>query len=605
MYRSLHPSLRSLFALPALGLLLVSCGGATDVGFVGSQGAAGAPGSPGTPGASGCGDGVVADTESCDDGNRKSADGCSNDCKSEPGFVCPGAPSVCAFTCNNGKLDEGEVCEDANLLAGDGCDANCQVEGSCEKPAVLTLDGKDGVFTAKVDSSTAGGGSAVAASACGSDEGGAGPDRVFEIELLQDADLNLRVEAAFNAILRVLKKPCSAEAGDELTCENEVGAGATESLLLPDLPAGKYYLVVDGASANAKGDFTLSASASCPASNIQLNRVNFASTQVELRNTGTCPVNLKNIGYRVENSGAGQSYALPNRVIGPKKSFTVASYAAAGFDDYVLTPSVNAYSTTGAISLCRGPCVAGDGSNVFDFFRSGASAPALPEGITFSPEALTAINSYTYTSYYVRVARKGAAPDFQASDWRPTFILDPDLNPLPYLYPVGTTASETVAEDPDEGKVLRIANTGEYSFAGRNIFLEPVFEKPKYISFRFKDDLADSGCYVGLGVEGTGTSESTTWSQFSTRAGYSYLSSGKEIGFVGAGTVSTPITANVWHQLEYRNIDWTAGTFDRWIDGAEAQAGVSFKSGHSGSINIINVMPYTEKTCTFNDFVVY
>lgn len=591
MSRPLLPTFRTLFTLPALALALVSCGGSTDVQFVGA------------PDTAKCGDGVVAQTEICDDGNAVAGDGCDSECKSEAGFVCTGQPSSCAFTCNNGKLDDGETCEDGNLLAGDGCDASCQAEGSCEKPNVLKLSGKDGVLTGKVDSSTAGGGSAVPAAACGGDEVGAGADRVFEIELTEDADLTLRVEAAFNAIVRVLKKPCGGKTLDEMTCENKVGAGATETLLLPDLAPGKYYVVVDGASANAKGDFTLSAAASCPMSNVQLNRVNFASTQVELRNTGSCPVSLKNIGYRVESSGAGQSYTLPNRVIAPKKSFTVANYVNDGYDDFVVSPPAYAYTSSAAIALCRGPCVAGEASNVFDYFRAGDSAPALPDGITFDPAALTAITYSNYSSYYLRVARKGLAPKFQASDWRPTFILDPDINPPPYLYQLGTTVTDAVVEDPDEGKVLTLTNTSSSSYAARDIDLEPAFQTPKYFAYKFKDSLTSSyACYVSLGISGTDTTPTSTWTTYSARSGSAYTTTTGLDFRLGSKEPKT-LAKDVWHQLEYRNIDWVTGTLDIWIDGVEHKTGATLLA--TGSITRINLMPYAIRTCTFTDFIAY
>ena len=36
-----------------------------------------------------CGDGIIAGTEKCDDGNATSGDGCSSTCTIERGYVCP------------------------------------------------------------------------------------------------------------------------------------------------------------------------------------------------------------------------------------------------------------------------------------------------------------------------------------------------------------------------------------------------------------------------------------------------------------------------------------------------------------------------------------
>lgn len=44
-----------------------------------------------------CGDGVVDQGETCDDGNASSADGCAESCQREDRYVCSGAPSTCCF----------------------------------------------------------------------------------------------------------------------------------------------------------------------------------------------------------------------------------------------------------------------------------------------------------------------------------------------------------------------------------------------------------------------------------------------------------------------------------------------------------------------------
>ena len=80
-----------------------------------------------------CGDGKVSHEEQCDDGNAESGDGCSNECKYEPGFACSttmGKTTCTPLDCGNGKLepDKGEKCDDGNRMPGDGCSAACQTE---------------------------------------------------------------------------------------------------------------------------------------------------------------------------------------------------------------------------------------------------------------------------------------------------------------------------------------------------------------------------------------------------------------------------------------------------------------------------------------------
>jgi len=72
-----------------------------------------------------CGD-LVKDTgEECDDGNRRSGDGCSAICKIEQQ-----APEQQLFKCGDLVIDAGEECDDGNRRSGDGCSDLCKIEGS-------------------------------------------------------------------------------------------------------------------------------------------------------------------------------------------------------------------------------------------------------------------------------------------------------------------------------------------------------------------------------------------------------------------------------------------------------------------------------------------
>ncbi|WP_045118909.1 DUF4215 domain-containing protein [Haliangium ochraceum] len=66
-----------------------------------------------------CGNGVVDSLEECDDGNRRSGDGCSAQCRNE--------------ICGNEVVDflAGEVCDDGNNDSGDGCSADCRRSTVC------------------------------------------------------------------------------------------------------------------------------------------------------------------------------------------------------------------------------------------------------------------------------------------------------------------------------------------------------------------------------------------------------------------------------------------------------------------------------------------
>jgi fibro-slime domain-containing protein len=100
-----------------------------------------------------CGDGVIAGTEQCDDGNVANGDGCSSTCSLEQGWTCPtpGQPCKRLEYCGNGRLelDIGEQCDDGNMVAGDGCGATCHLEPNfvCPtpgQPCVSTVKCGDG-----------------------------------------------------------------------------------------------------------------------------------------------------------------------------------------------------------------------------------------------------------------------------------------------------------------------------------------------------------------------------------------------------------------------------------------------------------------------------
>ena len=89
-----------------------------------------------------CGDGIVDDTEACDDADMDAGDGCSATCEIETGYACTGEPSVCAIDCGDGIILGDEACDDANSIDGDGCTA-CAIDAGAEctgEPSVCTTE---------------------------------------------------------------------------------------------------------------------------------------------------------------------------------------------------------------------------------------------------------------------------------------------------------------------------------------------------------------------------------------------------------------------------------------------------------------------------------
>jgi fibro-slime domain-containing protein len=94
-----------------------------------------------------CGDGIVATSEACDDGNMQDGDGCSAHCKLELGFACDAAPSRCMPTvCGDNKTQGSEGCDDGNEIPFDGCSANCQAEPQCKTGTACSSKCGDGLI---------------------------------------------------------------------------------------------------------------------------------------------------------------------------------------------------------------------------------------------------------------------------------------------------------------------------------------------------------------------------------------------------------------------------------------------------------------------------
>ncbi len=76
-----------------------------------------------------CGNALVNENESCDDGNTNNSDGCNTHCAWEVGEAI----------CGNGVLENEECCDDGNNVSGDGCSAACTSERNNRSPSAPIL----------------------------------------------------------------------------------------------------------------------------------------------------------------------------------------------------------------------------------------------------------------------------------------------------------------------------------------------------------------------------------------------------------------------------------------------------------------------------------
>ena len=223
-----------------------------------------------------CGDGVVdVATEQCDDHNTVSGDGCSATCQNETSSLC-----------GNGVINAPEACDDHNTASNDGCSSTCVVEagytctgtpsvctmgggGSCTSATVVPLvaSGTDLVGTGSGD--TTGGTDHLPAAACDGDTAGGGPDVIYKFTTtaVKDVIITLNATTTFDGGIRLMTVPCDTTtevidvAGTD-GCSDSGVIGDVEALGYINLPAGTYYLSVDGYTATDFGmyDFTITAS---------------------------------------------------------------------------------------------------------------------------------------------------------------------------------------------------------------------------------------------------------------------------------------------------------------------------------------------------------
>jgi large repetitive protein len=84
-----------------------------------------------------CGDGLIEETETCDDQVNADGDGCSPTCQVEAGWLCTGEPSACVTVCGDNVIAGAEECDDNNVVNTDGCTNQCVVGPVCTAAAIV------------------------------------------------------------------------------------------------------------------------------------------------------------------------------------------------------------------------------------------------------------------------------------------------------------------------------------------------------------------------------------------------------------------------------------------------------------------------------------
>jgi cysteine-rich repeat protein len=229
-----------------------------------------------------CGDGAVAGSEQCDDGNTANGDGCSSVCKIEANP-----------TCGDGAVASTEGCDDGNTAADDGCSATCTVEdgytctgapstctenpgvagGTCGSPYTLALMNNAGVLEGTGMGDTTNGTDQVMTSSCemygDTFDSGEGHDHIWQFTLMETRDVYIVMDenSSFDTVMRVMSAPCDVTTmipefnGADGCADDE---GAAEYMGYVSLPAGTYYIVIDGYEPTDMGTYAFSFMAKLP-----------------------------------------------------------------------------------------------------------------------------------------------------------------------------------------------------------------------------------------------------------------------------------------------------------------------------------------------------
>jgi cysteine-rich repeat protein len=561
-----------LVLLGAVGFGMAACGGKVDLNFIGAPGS-GAEGGDGTVSAT-CGDRKLDDNEDCDDGARADGDGCDGSCKLEEGYTCTGEPSTCV-KCGNGSVEEAEECDDENTEAGDGCSPECKIEGSCETPLPIELKAdKDGLVGSATLSTAAGEAGQVEAADCGATKAGAGPDRIFSFELPGAADVDVKVGAAFDAIVRITTDACDLATEVAGGCVDGAAVAGTETAHFDNMPAGKYFVVVDGKNAKASGSFSVDIEARCPLSGVKIDRVILQQPfRTVLFNTNQqCSVDLSRVGLYAQPEAADVPKTLPAVSLEPLKRRLLTSESPPPANTtYQGNIRFDLEDYAGALYLCRGACDTANGTNVIDAVRWAGAAQALsvdpPKAVHFDEDVPAPIDREMMSLF--RSLTSGAFPNFSKNDWETAYFVETfedgtlsGWNPPTALFykpkfvkiegTIGAFSLALEGGNPAAAvwngptRVFRNVSDGEIKGIG-----------PSYVSYRVRGaDLKANHGWVFFGRSGA---EANGFGGFFRDNG--------TLGFPSPPTKFLAYKIETWYLVEFKNFDRVANTVEVFVDG--------------------------------------
>ncbi|MBL4651317.1 MAG: PKD domain-containing protein [Flavobacteriales bacterium] len=116
---------------------------------------------------------------------------------------------------------------------------------------------------------------------------------------------------------------------------------------------------------------------------------------------------------------------------------------------------------------------------------------------------------------------------------------------------------------------------------------------PTEISFKVMSPSTGSwGCMITFG-DATATSDAGI--------GNFYINFGGTMYYNGSSSTTYPFVQNQWTLIEYKNIDFTASTFDLYVDGVLVQAGLIFGNTSLTSIDRVYLSGYSSGVTSYFD----
>ncbi|MFO0549889.1 MAG: DUF4215 domain-containing protein [Polyangiaceae bacterium] len=222
-------------------------------GGVSSEGGGGSPGF--------CGDGVVSGVEQCD-GLALAGASCVDIGFANPAGVTCSPTCIlqydgCKPECGNSAIEPTESCDDGNKASGDGCSSDCLVEESeCSTAEAVNLSAGTTVLTGSLATVSAASHQPVGDTGCPPGIG-LGPEKVYAITPQVDGHLSATLTNAGTNFDTVLysRDTCDGPSS-QLSCHDNVGSPAGEVISGWVSAFSTVYLFVDTAQF-AAGEYSL------------------------------------------------------------------------------------------------------------------------------------------------------------------------------------------------------------------------------------------------------------------------------------------------------------------------------------------------------------